>query len=51
MPDVQPLVCGMYDLAVKVIGGKEYMLVLTADGSGSDLRYVNYTLTLAVVRR
>jgi len=51
VPDVQPLVCGMYDLGIKVIGGKEYILILRADGSGSELRYVNYTLTLKVIRQ
>jgi uncharacterized protein YraI len=40
----KPLVCGNYDLGIKVQGGKEYILVLNADGSGGLLRYVRYTL-------
>ena len=40
----QPLLCGNYDFAIHVLGGQEYMLVLNADGSGSALRYVRYTL-------
>jgi uncharacterized protein YraI len=51
VPDVQPLVCGIYDLAIKVVGGKEYMLILRADGSGSELRYVSYRLTLKVIHQ
>jgi len=44
VPDVKPLVCGNYDLAMKVLGGKEYVLVLSADGSGSLPRYTRYNL-------
>ncbi len=40
------IVCGNYDVAIKVLGGKEYILVLNADGSGGQLRYVSYTLTV-----
>jgi uncharacterized protein YraI len=40
----KPLVCGNYDLAVQVIGGQEYMLVLNADGSAGALRFVSYNL-------
>jgi len=42
------LVCGNYDLAMRVLGGQEYMLVLRADGSGGPLRFVKYTLTIKV---
>ncbi len=48
VPDVQPLLCGQYDLGVKVLGGKNYTLALKADSSGSGLRYVSYVLTLKV---
>lgn len=44
VPERKPLVCGNYDLAVQVLGGQEYMLVLSADGSGGILRYAHYTL-------
>ena len=44
VPDEKPLVCGNYDLAMKVLGGKEYVLVLSADGSGGLLRYTRYNL-------
>jgi len=44
VPERKPLVCGNYDLAVQVLGGQEYMLVLNSDGSGGMLRYVHYTL-------
>lgn len=48
VPDSPQLVCGIYDLAMKVLGGQEYMLVLRADPSGGPLRYVKYTLTIKV---
>jgi hypothetical protein len=44
--DFQGLICGQYDVAVRVLGGKNYQLGLRADGSASELRYVNYTLKL-----
>lgn len=44
VPDAKQLLCGMYDLAYKVQGGKDYMLVLNADGSGGPIRYTQYTL-------
>jgi len=46
VPNARQLVCGNYDLGVQVLGGQEYMLVLSADGSGSVLRYVSYTLSI-----
>lgn len=48
LPDSPQLVCGQYGLAVKVLGGQEYLLVLRADGSGGPLRYVSYTLTVSL---
>jgi uncharacterized protein YraI len=42
------LLCGQYDLAFKVLGGQPYQLILRADGSAGDLRYVAYTLYLSV---
>jgi len=48
VPDSPQLLCGNYDLAMKVLAGQEYMLVLRADGSGGPLRYVKYTLTIKV---
>jgi uncharacterized protein YgiM (DUF1202 family) len=44
VPEVKSLVCGNYDFAVQVLGGQEYMLVLSADGSGGGLRFVSYNL-------
>jgi uncharacterized protein YraI len=44
VPDSKTLLCGNYNLAMKVLGGAEYVLVLKADGSGGLLRYVSYTL-------
>jgi uncharacterized protein YraI len=44
VPDSKTLVCGNYNLAMKVLGGTQYTLVLNADGTGSALRYVSYTL-------
>ncbi len=46
VPETTTLVCGMYDVALKVLGGQEYFIVLNADGSGGPLRYASYTLTL-----
>ncbi len=46
--DSPQLVCGIYGLAMKVLGSQEYMLVLRADPSGGPLRYVKYTLTIKV---
>jgi uncharacterized protein YraI len=43
------LVCGNYGLAMKVLGGQPYMLVLRADGSGGPLRYVSYTVTISTI--
>lgn len=48
LPDAPQLLCGQYGLALKVLGGQEYLLVLRADGSGGPLRYVSYTLTLSL---
>jgi hypothetical protein len=45
--EVPQLVCGNYDLAMKVLGGQTYLLVLRADGSGGPLRYISYTLTIS----
>ncbi len=46
VPDTRPLLCGNYDFAIKVLGGQEYILVLSADGSASALRYTKYILTI-----
>lgn len=46
VPDTRQLVCGNYGLAMKVLGGQPYMLVLRADGSGGPLRFVSYTLKI-----
>lgn len=48
VPDSPQLLCGQYGLALKVLGGQEYLLVLRADGSGGPLRYVSYTLTISL---
>ncbi len=48
LPDSRQLLCGQYGLAVKVLGGQEYILVLRADGSGGPLRYISYTLTISL---
>ena len=48
VPDSKQMVCGNYNLVMKVLGGQEYMLVLRADGSGGPLRFVDYTLTIKV---
>jgi uncharacterized protein YraI len=47
VPEVPQLVCGNYDLAMKVLGGQTYMLVLRADGSGGPLRFISYILTIS----
>ena len=44
--DAKPLLCGNYDLGMKVLGNQEYMLVLRTDPSGGPLRYVKYMLTI-----
>lgn len=44
--DARSLVCGNYDFAMQVLGGKEYMLVLKADGAGSLPRYTSYKLII-----
>jgi uncharacterized protein YraI len=44
--DTRQLMCGNYDLAIKVIGQQEYVLVLRADPSGDAIRYVSYKLTI-----
>lgn len=46
VPETEPLQCGNYDFAMRVLGGQEYFLVLSADGSGGPLRYVNYRVTI-----
>jgi len=46
LPETTTIVCGMYDVALKVLGGQEYVLVPQADGSGGPLRYASYTLTI-----
>ena len=46
--DWKPLTCGNYDFAEKLLGGKEYTLLLTADGSFGPVRYVKYTLSIRV---
>ncbi len=43
------LQCGNYGLAMQVLGGQEYMLVLRADSSAT-LRYVSYKLTIKTSR-
>lgn len=48
--DTRPVLCGNYDLAIKVIGGQEYMLVLRADGAGNALRFTKYTLAIEASR-
>ncbi len=48
VPEAPQLLCGQYGLALKVLGGQEYLLVLRADGSGGPLRYVAYTLTISL---
>jgi hypothetical protein len=44
VPEKKHIVCGNYDLAMQLLGGQEYMLVLSADGSGGILRYSRYIL-------
>jgi hypothetical protein len=44
VPESKTLVCGNYDMAMKVLGGAQYTLVLNADGTGGALRYVSYIL-------
>jgi uncharacterized protein YraI len=46
----KPLVCGNYDVAMKVLGGKEYILVLNADGSAGALRFTHYKVFLKAAR-
>jgi uncharacterized protein YgiM (DUF1202 family) len=46
VPESKALVCGNYDFMMKVQGGKEYMLVLNADGSGGPFRYTRYNLNV-----
>ena len=48
--EVKPVLCGNYDVAIKVLGGAKYFLVLRADGSGGPLRYVHYTLNIKSLR-
>lgn len=48
LPNAPQLLCGQYGLAVKVLGGQTYTLVLRADGSGGPLRYVSYTVTISL---
>lgn len=48
LPNAPQLLCGQYGLALKVLGGQEYLLVLRADGSGGPLRYISYTLTISL---
>lgn len=45
--DFPGLLCGQYDVAVRVLGGQPALLQLAADGSATDIRYVRYTLTIA----
>jgi uncharacterized protein YraI len=47
--DTKTLQCGNYDLAMKVLDGQEYMLVLRADTAGT-LRFVSYKLTIKASR-
>lgn len=47
--DAKPLQCGNYGLAMKVLDGQEYMLVLHADTSAT-LRFVSYKLTIKASR-
>jgi len=46
VPETQTVGCGNYDFALRVIGGQEYFLILTADGSGGSLRYAQYNLSI-----
>ncbi len=46
LPGPKTLVCGNYDLAVQVLGGQAYLLVLNADGSAGPLRFVSYKLSI-----
>jgi uncharacterized protein YraI len=48
VPYTKQLLCGVYGLAMKVLGSQEYVLVLRADPSGGPVRYVKYTLTIKV---
>lgn len=50
VPETKVIVCGNYDLAMKVQGGAGYILVLTADGSNGPLRYTQYTLSIKSTR-
>ncbi|GAB4487510.1 MAG: hypothetical protein OHK0031_11520 [Anaerolineales bacterium] len=45
--DFPGLLCGQYDVAVRVLGGQPALLKLAADGAASDIRYVRYTLTIS----
>jgi len=45
--DFPGLLCGQYDVAVRVLGGQPALLKLSADGSATDIRYVRYTLTIS----
>lgn len=47
--DAKTLQCGNYDLAMKVLNGQEYMLILRGDTSAT-LRYVSYKLTIKASR-
>lgn len=50
VPGARSIVCGNYDMAMQVLGGQEYMLVLSADGSNGPLRYTQYTLLINSTR-
>lgn len=45
--DFPGLLCGQYDVVVRVLGGRPILLKLSADGAASDIRYINYTLTIS----
>ena len=44
VPEIKPILCGNYGVAIKVLGGSDYLLDLKADGTGGPLRYIQYTL-------
>ncbi len=50
VPVAKPLFCGNYGFALKLVGGDEYLISLTADGSAGPIRYIKYILTINSTR-
>ncbi len=48
--DWKGLTCGNYDFPLKVLGGKVYTLILSADGSFGPVRYIKYNLIISTIR-